>query len=263
MAVIALLTDFGQQDHYVGAMKGSVLSVCPRATLIDLLHEVPRHDVAAGALALDAAFRFFPPGTVFLAVVDPGVGSSRRAIAVEAGGWLFVGPDNGLFTHVLEAYPSARVHLLANPALQRPPVSSVFHGRDLFGPAAAHLACGFPLDEVGPRLADPVRLSVPPRLHEEGACEGTVLAIDHFGNVVTSITETDLRQLTAELRGELEVQLGGRALPLVTTYSDVAPGDACAVVGSSGRLEVAVNRGRGDHLPGAERGAPVLLRRCR
>src|SRR5512142_528142 len=132
MPVIALLTDFGLQDHYVGVMKGAILAVCPQAVLVDVLHEVPRHDVAAGALALDAAYRFFPPGTVFLAVVDPGVGSSRRAVAASAGEWLFVGPDNGLFTHVLEAHPSARVHLLANPVLQRPPVSPVFHGRDLF-----------------------------------------------------------------------------------------------------------------------------------
>ncbi|HVO10537.1 MAG TPA: SAM-dependent chlorinase/fluorinase [Vicinamibacteria bacterium] len=263
MPVIALLTDFGLQDHYVGAMKGAILTVCPQATLVDVLHEVPRHDVAAGALALDASFRFFPPGTVFLAVVDPGVGSERRALGFAAGGWLFVGPDNGLFTHVLEAHPAARVHLLANPALQRRPLSLVFHGRDLFGPAAAHLACGFPLDEVGPRVEDPVRLPLPPRLHTEGACEGTVLATDHFGNVITSVTQADLRQLTAETAGELEVRLGGQDMPLVSTYSDVAPGEACAVVGSSGRVEVAVNRGRGDRLPGAVPGARVVVRRCR
>ena len=157
--VIALLTDFGLQDPYVGAMKGAILSVCPEATLVDVLHEVPAHDVAAGALALEAAYRHFPGGTVFVAVVDPGVGSPRRPIAVGAGRWLFVGPDNGLFTPVLDAHPSARVHLVANPLLFREPLSPVFHGRDLFGPVAGHLARGLSLDEVGPRVADAVRLA--------------------------------------------------------------------------------------------------------
>ncbi len=149
--VIALLTDFGLQDPYVGAMKGAILTACPEATLVDLVHELPAHDVAAGALALDAAYPHFPGGTVFVAVVDPGVGSERRPLAVGAGRWVFVGPDNGLFTHVLEAHPSARVRLLANPLLFREPLSPVFHGRDLFGPAAGRLARGLPLDQVGPR----------------------------------------------------------------------------------------------------------------
>src|SRR4030042_1602881 len=134
--VIALLTDFGLQDHFVGAMKGAILSVCPEATLVDITHEVPAHDVAAGALALDGAYRHFPPGTVFAAVVDPGGGAAPPPSGWAPGRWLFVGPDNGLFTFVLEVHPAARVHLLANPLLSREPLSPVFHGRDLFGPDA-------------------------------------------------------------------------------------------------------------------------------
>jgi S-adenosylmethionine hydrolase len=263
MPVIALLTDFGQQDHYLGAMKGAILAICPGATLVDLLNEVPRHDVARAALALDAAYRDFPAGTVFLAVVDPGVGSERRGIAVAAGGWLFVGPDNGLFTPVLESDPGARVHLLANPALRRSPVSPVFHGRDLFGPAAAHLALGVPLEEVGPPVRDPVRLPTPPRQRSAGSCQGSVLAADHFGNLVTTITADDLAALATPPGETLEVVLGPRTLPLVRTYSDVLPGEPCALVGSSQRLEIAVNRGRGDGLPGSSPGAPVLVRRRR
>ena len=148
--VIALLTDFGLQDHYVGAMKGAILTVCPEATLVDVLHEVPPTTWPRGRSRSMPSYRHFPGGTVFVAVVDPGVGSrapadrgGRRPLAVR-------GPDNGLFTFVLEAHPSARVHLLANPHLFREPLSPVFHGRDLFGPAAGRIARGLPLEEVGP-----------------------------------------------------------------------------------------------------------------
>ena len=259
--VIALLTDFGLQDHYVGAMKGAILSMCPEATLVDVLHDVPAHDVAAGALALDSVYRHFPGGTVFVVVVDPGVGSPRRPVAVGAGRWLFVGPDNGLFTFVLEAHPSARVHLLANPLLFREPLSPVFHGRDLFGPAAGHLARGLPLEEVGPPLADPVRLAHPPKTRLAEGWEGAVLHVDRFGNLTTNLLEADLAALGGrELEG-LEVTLGAQALPLVRSYSDVDPGAACALIGSNGRLEIAVHRGRADALPGVGQGARVCVRR--
>jgi S-adenosylmethionine hydrolase len=258
---IGLLTDFGLADHYVGAMKGAILSVCPDATLVDVVHEIPAHDVEAGALALDASYRHFPGGTVFVAVVDPGVGTGRRPVALGAGRWLFVGPDNGLFTHVLDAHPQARVHLLANPLLCRLAASPVFHGRDLFGPAAGHLARGLPLAEVGPRVLDPVRLAVPRARRTPGAVEGAVVHVDRSGNLVTSLTEADLESLGAPGSAGLAVVLGEQALPLVRTYGDVPPGGACALVGSSGRLEIAVHRGRADELPGAGRGRPVLVRR--
>src|SRR5512143_929455 len=258
--LVALLTDFGLQDHYVGAMKGAILSVCPEAVLVDVLHELPAHDVMAGALAPDAVYRHFPGGTVFVAVVDPGVGSQRRAVAIGAGRWLFVGPDNGLFTFVLEAEPGARVHLLTNPVLHTPPHSAVFHGRDLFGPAGARLAQGLPLEAVGPAIGDPVRLVLPRARRRGGACLGAVLHGDRFGNLVTNLLETDVVALAGADLGRLEVVVGTSVLPLVRTYSDVAPGQACALVGSSGRLEVAVNRGRASALPGAGEGSPVTLR---
>ena len=257
--VVALLTDFGLRDPYLGAMKGAILSVCPEATLVDVLHEVAPHDVFAGALALDAAYRHFPGGTVFVTVVDPDVGSARRPIAVGAGRWLFVGPDNGLTTFVLDAHPSARVHLLANPVLCREPLSPVFHGRDLFGPAAGHLAGGLPLDEVGPRVADPVRLALPAKSRTEGGWEGAVVHVDRFGNLTTNLLEADLLALAGRGLEGLEVSLGGRRLPLVRFYSEVDAGEACALVGSSGRLEIAVNRGRADGLTGAGPGTRVRV----
>jgi S-adenosylmethionine hydrolase len=260
-AVIALLTDFGLRDPYVGAMKGAILSVCPGAILVDVLHEVEAHDVAAGALALDAAYRHFPEGTVFLAVVDPGVGSGRRPIAVGAGSWLFVGPDNGLFTFVLEADPQARVRLLASPLLQRGPLSPVFHGRDLFGPAAGRLAAGLPLEDVGPVVSDPVRLALPRKVRKGDAWTGVVLHVDRFGSLTTNLQEADLDALGQGERDRLEVRLGAAVLPLVQTYGDVAPGEACALIGSSGRLEIAVNRGHADALLGAGAGAAVVVTR--
>jgi S-adenosylmethionine hydrolase len=259
--VVALLTDFGLLDHYVGAMKGAILCVCPEATIVDVTHEVPAHDVAAGALALDAAYRHFPDGTAFAAVVDPGVGSERRPIAARAGRWLFVGPDNGLFTYVLEADPRARVRLIANPRLVRVPTSPVFHGRDLFGPVAARLAAGLALDDVGPAVTDPVRLEPPPKARTEDGWTGAVLHVDRFGNMTTNLLEADLAPLAEGSPEALEVRLGPAVLPLVRSYSDVAPGRPCALVGSSGRLEIAVRLGRAADMPGAGPGARVLVRR--
>jgi S-adenosylmethionine hydrolase len=257
---IALLTDFGDQDPYVGAMKGAILTVCPEATLVDVLHEVPAHDVEAGARALDAAYRHFPEGTVFVAVVDPGVGSERRAIAVGAGPWLFVGPDNGIFTCVLDAHPTARVHLLANPLLAREPTSPVFHGRDLFGPSAARLARGLPLEEVGPVLADPVKLASPEKTRRDDGWQGAVAHVDRFGNLITNIVAGDLETLGAADSPPV-VEVGAKTVPLVRTYSDVAPGCPCALVGSSGRLEVAANRRSAADLLGASVGTPVRVTR--
>jgi hypothetical protein len=259
--VVALLTDFGRLDHYAGAMKGAILSACPEATIVDVTHEVPAHDVAAGALALEAAYRYFPAGTVFAAVVDPGVGSERRPIAARAGRWLFVGPDNGLFTHVLEADRSARVRLIANPRLMRVPPSAVFHGRDIFGPVAGHLAGGVALDEVGPAVSDPVRLEHPSRTRTEDGWTGAVVHVDRFGNLTTNLLESDLAALGEGRLDALEVRLGSEILPLVRSYSDVAPGRPCALVGSSGRLEIAVRLGRAAALPGAGEGARVVVRR--
>lgn len=257
--VIALVTDFGLSDPYVGAMKGAILRLAPAATLVDVVHELAPHDVLSGALALDAAYRHFPKGTVFVAVVDPGVGSARRALAIAAAGCLFVGPDNGIFTFVLEAEPSAEVRRLATPDLPIEPVSPVFHGRDLFGPAAAQLARGLPFEEAGPLVHDPVRLALPAKRRAGDAWKGSVLHADRFGNLTTNLLEADLAALAGPSLERLEVRLGDRVLPLVRCYADVAVGAACALVGSSGRLEIAVREGRADAFCGTA--SEVVVRR--
>ncbi len=263
MPTIGLLTDFGLQDPYVGAMKGAILSVCPEATLVDLGHEIPAHDITAGALALETVYGYFPAGTVFAAVVDPGVGSARRPIAIRAGSWVFVGPDNGLFTFVLDAHPTGEIRQVDNPLLRRHPLSPVFHGRDLFGPAAAHLARGFPFEDVGSVVTDPVRIAATQKKRTAEGWEGAVLRVDRFGNLTTSLREQDLAVLESRSGTQVEVLAAGQALRFVSRYSEVGRGEPCALIGSSGRLEIAVNQGRADRLLELQPGDPILLRATR
>src|SRR5438552_4024282 len=187
--IIAFMTDFGLGDGDVGVLKGVVLGIVPDAHTIDITHDVAPQHVASGAWILAASYRYFPPGTVYVCVVDPGVGSTRRPIAVHAGDWFFVGPDNGLFGYVLAEQPVHQAVVLSNLAYQLPQVSSTFHGRDIFAPAAAHLARGVPLTQLGPAI-DPATLQ---RLNDglpkrEGShILAHILHVDHFGNLITSI----------------------------------------------------------------------------
>lgn len=262
--IVALLTDFGSQDHYVGVVKGAILAACAEATLVDIVHDLPAHDVAEGAFALAAAYRVFPAGTVFLAAVDPGVGSKRRALALEAGGYRFVGPDNGIFTIVLAEHPEARVHEITNAGLFRYEVSTTFHARDIFGPVAGHLARGTPLDHVGPCVAEPITFPLEPvRQRGPGEWEAAVIHVDRFGNLTTNLSRGELDAILATVAGdpnEVVVVVEGIVLPMVRAYADVSEGEACALIGSSGRLEVAVYRGNASRLLGAAKGAPVRVR---
>lgn len=263
-SIVALLTDFGSQDHYVGAVKGAVLSACPTATLVDVVHDLPPHDVATAAYALAAVYRCFPAGTVFLAVVDPSVGSQRRALALEAGGYRFVGPDNGIFTEVLAEQPGARLHLISNAGLFRYAVSVTFHARDIFGPVAGHLARGIAIEEVGPGAKGPILLpAAGSRRRGSREWEGSVIHVDRFGSLITNLARLDLDEALAATAGdptELVVVVEGAVLPLVNSYAEVSEGGLCALVGGNGRLEVAVNRGSASQALGVGRGATVLLR---
>src|SRR6202171_3503089 len=186
--VIALLTAFGTRDHYAGTMKGVALGICPDATLVDISHEMPPHDVMAGALELAACYRYFPPGTVFLVVVDPGVGSSRRGIAGETGEYKFVGPDNGVLSVVFDETPPKRVVELTERRFARPTVSRTFEGRDRFAPAAGWLAKGgIQLAALGRAITDFYMLDLPKPHAEDGVLRGVVMRIDRFGNVVTNL----------------------------------------------------------------------------
>jgi len=261
--VIAFVSDFGLSDHYVGAMKGAALAVCPEATLVDIVHDIPPHDIEAGALALAAAYRAFPRGTVFVGVVDPGVGSARRPQAMEVDSFRFVGPDNGIFTFVLRQGSLARVREITADRLLRPGISAVFHGRDVFAPVAAHLAAGMPLEDVGPAVSDPVLLPFAgARRLSDGSLEGRVIHVDRFGNLVTSIGGADLTTMleaSGASAGEVVAEIGGARVALARTYSDVADEEGLALVGSSGFVEIAINGGSAARRLGARKGVRVQL----
>lgn len=256
--VVALLTDFGLRDHYVGVMKGVILGICPSASLVDITHDIPPQDVLTGALELSAAFPYFPARTVFVAVVDPGVGSSRLAMAAEADGRYFVGPDNGLSSLVFETHrPTALVHLaVAQFAL--PEISHTFEGRDRFAPAAAWLASGTPIAALGPPLQTWTRLDVPQARVSAGVVEGEVLRADRFGNLITNIPASRVVRAQAS---RWRVEIAGKSITgLVRTYADAVDGALCALVGSTNFVEIAVRGGSAAWTLSAGRGTPVRLR---
>ena len=255
--VIALLTDFGTRDHYVGAMRGVALGICPDATLVDITHEIAPQDILGGALELAAAFKYFPAATVFLCVVDPGVGSARRGIAAEAGGYQFVAPDNGLLTTVFRHTGTPRVVELTEAKYALPDVSRTFEGRDRFAPA--WLAQGVELAALGPALANWQLLDVPePRIEHEQLC-GVVLRVDRFGNLVTNIDRGAFDRFTQAR--PTEIAAGGHPVArLVTTYAEAGDGSMCALFGSSDHLEIAVAGGSAAERLGLRRGAAVVVR---
>lgn len=254
--IIALLTDFGLEDPYVGVLKAVILGIAPAARLIDLTHAVPPGAVAWGAWQLWSARAYFPRGTVFLAVVDPGVGSRRRAIAVEAQGQYFVGPDNGLLGWA--AADSARIVALNRPDWHLPQVSRTFHGRDIFAPIAAHLAAGVAFDELGEALPALMRLDWPTPIQAPGGIRGEVLLWDRFGNLITSLRASELADLNPQA---LSIEIGGLTIEgLSGCYADVAPGEPLALIGSSGLLEISLRDGDARSRLGATVAQPVFVR---
>src|SRR3990172_5303308 len=238
--VIALLTDFGSQDHYAGVMKGVILGICPDVTLVDISHDLPPHDITFAAHELAATYRYFPPGTIFLVVVDPGVGTARRGLAAEAGERRFVAPDNGVLTAVFQEAPPKAVVELTERQYARPTVSRTFEGRDRFAPAAAWLAKGVRLGALGRPVDDYRRLDIPaPRL-DEGAVAGEVLLVDRFGNLISNVDRRTFDRLTPG--ATLEIQVDGRPVPyLVSTYGDIpagAGGGEGLGVGGGARIEI-------------------------
>ena len=243
MAIITLTTDFGARDGYVGAMKGVLATLAPSVAVIDLAHDVPRHDVAHAAWVLRSAAPEFPPGTIHVAVVDPGVGGGRAEVIVAARGHLFVGPDNGLFAHVGRGAEGCWA--IASTGFRRPVASATFHGRDVFAPAAAALARGAPPHQAGPATRLQGRLPWP----DPASGHGVVVHIDVYGNLITDLPPPD--------GGASRVEIAGRTLPLARTYEDVAVGALCAYVGSMGTLEIAVREGSAAALLVCGRGEAV------
>ena len=240
---ITLTTDFGTLDGYVGAMKGILTSGAPGVPIADITHAIPRHDVAAAAFAIAQAAPHFPTGTVHVAVVDPGVGGQRRPVVIQGEGQVFVGPDNGLFWL---AEPSPRAAYAIEAArFRREHVSSTFHGRDVFAPAAATLATGVAPEAAGPEI------------ELEGALAGeapdAVIHVDNFGNLITAIPRD-------RVPARASLQVSGRSIPLVATYADVAPGELLAYIGSANTLEIAVREGSAAEALAAGRGSLVSVR---
>jgi S-adenosylmethionine hydrolase len=258
--VIALLTDFGMRDHYVGTMKGVMLAICPEATFVDISHDVPPHDVMAAALELAAAYRFFPASTVFLVVVDPGVGSGRRGLAAEAGDYRFVAPDNGVLTPVIDDHRPRSVVELSERRYARATVSRTFEGRDRFAPAAAWLAKGVELTSLGRPAAHVHRLEIPLPEADADAITGQVLRVDRFGNLITNIDRRTFERLTGG--GAVDILIGPHGVSkLVSTYADVANGEVCALFGSTDHLEIAANGASAARTLDLDRGAPVHVTR--
>lgn len=257
--VIALLTDFGLRDHYVAAMKGVMLGICPEATFLDITHEIAPQDVLEGALELEAVARYLPRGTVVVGVVDPGVGSLRRGIAIEAGGLRFVGPDNGLFSLAVGPHRPEIAVEITNRAFTLDVISRTFEGRDRFAPVAARLAGGANIRDCGPFAADLVALTMPRAVVTPERIDGVVLREDRFGNLITNIQREDLSAVGLQA----SVKVADTTIDaLSATYADVPRGTLCALVGSTDRLEIAINGGSVAAIHGVARGAAVhVLRR--
>lgn len=257
MPVITLTTDFGSKDWFVGTMKGVVLGIQPRASLVDITHEIPPGDIRAGAFALAASYRFFPKDTVHVVVVDPGVGSVRRGIAVQTATYCFVGPDNGVLSFALARETVKEVRALENERYFLKPVSRTFHGRDVFAPVAAHLSRGLEVRKLGPALKDFVKLEWPRPAFQGRGVQGEIVYVDRFGNAISNLNAEAVQRLG---QGSLEVWCGGKRLCAVAEFYQSAPqGKAVAVVGSSGLLEVAINGGSAQTKLGLDVGTKVTV----
>jgi S-adenosylmethionine hydrolase len=257
MGTITLTTDFGTRDWFAGTMKAVILGLHPRANVVDITHEIPPGDIRAGAFALMAGCRYFPKGTVHVAVVDPGVGTRRRPMAAQLGGHYFVGPDNGLFTPIYEdaeknGWPLKIVHLV-NEKYFLAQVSRTFHGRDIFAPVSAHLANGVPLADLGPVISDPLRLQMPKPEKTPTGWRAHVMAADAFGNLTTDLPSAALAE-----HAQVSFHLRGREVRgLVDSYGQKQPGELVALVDSENYVEIAIVNGSAAQVLGAQVGEVV------
>jgi S-adenosyl-L-methionine hydrolase (adenosine-forming) len=255
--LITLMTDFGAKDHFVGVMKGVIAGIAPGARVVDLTHEIEAFQVKQARYLLSQSWPYFPPRTIHVVVVDPGVGSARRPLLVEANSQLFIGPDNGVLSEVV-ALPKAKVRELTNRKLWLDEVSATFHGRDVFAPVAAHMATGVTPARAGKLIKDARRdAGMAPVRTGKRFWVGEVVHVDRFGNLITNLTPPDMPELgprIVALKAGYEVIAG-----LSTHYAAAAPGAVVALVGSGGTIEIAVHQGRADRKLGLSVGSPVEL----
>jgi S-adenosyl-L-methionine hydrolase (adenosine-forming) len=239
MSIIALITDYGKSDWFVGEMKGAIAGIAPHATIIDITNDIEPGEVKSAAFSLLACYRTFPAATVFCVVVDPGVGTSRAALAIKAGLNFFVGPDNGVLSWALRNEPSREIRRIEYPDLLPREISSTFHGRDIFGPVAAHLAEGIALEKTGPVISSMIEIPWREPIREDNRITGFVVHIDRFGNAITTIDKNSVSALPATSHVLLEKY--GTELPLCTHFQQVPTGQGLSYIGSSGYLEIAIN----------------------
>ncbi len=257
-SLITLTTDFGLTDHFVGAMKGVIASIAPMAQTVDVSHGLQKFDILEAAFFIGEFWKCWPRKTIHVVVVDPGVGSSRRPILVEADGQFFLGPDNGIFTFVFKDATKVSARQLTNEKYFRKPLSRTFHGRDIFAPVAAHLGNGIKPAMLGPKVADALRLAVPsPERTSRRTFTGTILKVDHFGNMITNFKAPDFAAIQTS---PFEMSIGLRTVRhLALHYSECDPGELFVIEGSSGYLEVCLNQDSAARTLGCSSGAPVEL----
>ena len=256
--LVTLTTDFGTRDAYVGTMKGVMLSLRRDLHIVDISHNLPRHGLVPAALMLREACPRFPEKTIHVAVIDPGVGGQRRPILLHLGNHFFLGPDNGIFGRLLADFALVGAWKLENPDYFLPAVSNTFHGRDLFAPAAAHLAGGVPPEEFGPEISDPCSVAIPRYELEDKVLKGSIVWVDHFGNCLTNLPEAVISDWAK--RSPFQIQAGNCLISgLSSCYEAVSPAAPVALISSMGTLEIACNQARADQALGLKAGDPVLL----
>jgi S-adenosyl-L-methionine hydrolase (adenosine-forming) len=255
--LITFTTDFGLSDHFVGTMKGVVAGIAPQARVIDISHDIAPYNVAEAAFVVAESWSYFPKGTIHVVVVDPGVGSSRRPILAEAGGHFFVAPDNGVLSLVFDAAPH-KVRVISNPKFMRREISRTFHGRDVFAPAAAHLAKGARAAAFGKLIRDYVcAWSAKPAPKSKDSWRGAILKVDRFGNLITNFAAREFAGINTR---PFEMRTGDKHIHrLAATYAETEVGDLFVIAGSSGYLEIAANQASAASLLGCSAGAPVEL----
>ena len=268
--IITLTTDFGIRDTYVGIMKGVILGINPNVQVVDLTHAIPPQDIYEAAFSIYAAHSYFPRGTIHVIVVDPGVGSDRRAIVCQTDNAFFVCPDNGVLSYLLqstenEARPPVNAVEIQNKAYYLPEVSNTFHGRDIFAPIAAHLSLGIPLEDLGPPVQTLVQLPIQAPELSGNTLTGQIVKIDRFGNAITNISESAIAGLESASTGEIsayEIRIGSVRLNRFNrAYAESGVGKPLAIIGSSGLLEIAINSGNAKESLGLKWGDPVVIQK--
>ena len=258
--IVTLTTDFGLNDHFIGAMKGVILEIAPETQIIDISHAVQPFDILDGALTISQAYSYFPSGTVHMVVVDPGVGTARRPIILTGERHLFVAPDNGVLSLIYDREERLSVRHITAEHYFLQPRSNTFHARDIFSPVAAYLAKGVETDRFGEEITDYVRFGAPrPKPVDERTLRGVVLKVDRFGNLITNITPNDAPQLFGVTPPAFKIAIGtkAQATRMCMSYAEGAPGEVFGILGSMGFLEIAANRGSAYQLMGAGKGSEV------